>query len=165
MQKNRVAFNARLDRKDTIRQAIAEARIAISSNRQLCYLAACMCDEKGFKAARQYIGMIKVSAPRMALAIVDEAMQIHGGHGVSQYSKLSGMYRQLRTIRLADGPDIVHLNTVAKMELAKGKYHDEWGMDVSGINPNIEKYQKFRHVDHLTAAGIARGVKIPESKM
>lgn len=51
------------------------------------------------------------------------------------------------------------------MELAKGKYHDEWGMDVSGINPNIEKYQKFRHVDHLTAAGIARGVKIPESKM
>ena len=98
--KNRVAFNARLDRKDTIRQAIAEARIAISSNRQLCYLAACMCDEKGFKAARQYIGMIKVSAPRMALAIVDEAMQIHGGHGVSQYSKLSDMYRHLRTIRL-----------------------------------------------------------------
>ena len=100
--KNRVAFNARLDRKDTIRQAIAEARIAISSNRQLCYLAACMCDEKGFKAARQYIGMIKVSAPRMALAIVDEAMQIHGGHGVSQYSKLSDMYRHLRTIRLGE---------------------------------------------------------------
>ena len=85
----------------TIRGAIAEARIEISKCRQLCYLAACMCDEKGFKAARQYIGMIKVAAPRMALAIVDEAMQVHGGHGVSQYSKLSGMYRQLRTIRLA----------------------------------------------------------------
>ena len=99
--KHRVAFGDRLDRKDTIRGAIAEARIEISKCRQLCYLAACMCDEKGFKAARQYIGMIKVAAPRMALAIVDEAMQVHGGHGVSQYSKLSGMYRQLRTIRLA----------------------------------------------------------------
>jgi len=163
--KHRVAFDERLDRKDTIRGAIAEARIDISKCRQLCYLAACMCDEKGFKAARQYISMIKVAAPRMALAIVDEAMQVHGGHGVSQYSKLSGMYRQLRTIRLADGPDIVHLNTVAKMELAKGAQHDEWGKSISGINKNIEKYGKFRHVDHLTAAGIARGVKKPQSAM
>jgi len=51
------------------------------------------------------------------------------------------------------------------MELAKGSYHDEWGKSISGINPNIEKYKKFRHVDHLTAAGIARGVKAPGSKM
>ena len=101
----------------------------------------------------------------MALAIVDEAMQVHGGHGVSQYSKLSGMYRQLRTIRLADGPDIVHLNTVAKMELAKGAYHDEWGKSISGINENIEKYGKFKHVAHLTAVGIAQGIEPPGSKM
>ena len=101
----------------------------------------------------------------MALAVVDEAMQVHGGHGVSQYSKLSAMYRQLRTIRIADGPDIVHLNTVAKMELAKGHHHEEWGKGISGINPNIEKYGKYAHVAHLTARGIANGVKAPASKM
>ena len=57
-------------------QTIAEARIEITKNRQLCYLAACMADEKGFKAARNYIAMIKVSAPRMALKVVDDAIQV-----------------------------------------------------------------------------------------
>ena len=157
--RHRVAFRERLDRKDTVRQAIAEARIEIAKCRQLCYLAACMCDEKGFKGARQYIAMIKVAAPRMALKIVDEAMQVHGGHGVSQYSKLSDMWRQLRTIRIADGPDIVHLNTVAKMEIARIGHHDAYGKEISGINPNIEKYGKYAHVKHLTHEGIAQGIR------
>ena len=147
--RNRTAFGTVLEKKDTIRRIVAEARIAISSNRQLCYLAACMADEKGFKAARKYIAMIKVSAPRMAIEIIDEAMQVHGGHGISQYSKLSGMWRHMRTLRLADGPDQVHLNTIAKMEFAdKDASKNALGRSVSGINHNIEKYGMF---DHVTA--------------
>ena len=77
--KTRFAFGSLLEEKDTVRRAIAEARISIAQCRQLCYLAACMADDKGFKAARKYIAMIKVVAPRMALEIVDEAIQVHGG--------------------------------------------------------------------------------------
>ena len=72
--KRRVAFGEVLEKKDTVRRAIAEARIDISKCRQLCYLAACMADQKGFKEARKYIAMIKVAAPRMALKIVDEVL-------------------------------------------------------------------------------------------
>merc|ERR1719482_890180 len=141
---NREAFGGALEKKATIRQAIAEARIDISMVRQLCYLAAVTADEHGFKEARKYIAMIKVAAPRAALKIVDEAIQIHGAHGVSQDSKLSDMWTNLRTLRVADGPDIVHLNTIAKMELAKPP--TVMGEKTSGINQNIAKYGKFAHV-------------------
>lgn len=143
--RNRVAFGERLELKDTVRRAVAEARIEIAQCRQLCYLAACMADEKGFKAARKYIAMIKVAAPRMALKIVDEAIQVHGAHGISQYSRLSDIWKGLRTLRLADGPDMVHLNTIAKMELAE-KHHDKRGVSISGIQHNVEKYGMFDHV-------------------
>ena len=133
-----------------MRRSIAEGRIELAKCRQLCYLACVMADEKGFKAARKYISMIKVAAPRMALAIVDEAIQVHGAHGVSQYCKLPDIWRGLRTIRLADGPDIVHLNTVAKVELAefaRGGAAAVFGAAVSGVNPNIQKYaKKFAHL-------------------
>lgn len=109
--KHRKAFGSVLAEKDTIKEIVAEARIEITKCRQLCYLAAVMADEKGFKAARKYIAMIKISAPRMALKIVDDAIQIHGAHGVSQDSQLSSIYTGLRTLRLADGPDIVHQNS------------------------------------------------------
>merc|ERR1719321_82313 len=141
----RKAFGSVLAEKDSVKQAIAEARIEITQCRQLCYLAAVVADEKGFKAAKSHIAMIKVAAPRMALKIVDDAMQIHGAHGVSQDSKLSDMYKHLRTLRIADGPDIVHLNTIAKEELAKGT--SSIGLSVSGINKNVEKYGKFSHVE------------------
>jgi len=141
---NREAFGSSLEKKATIRQTIAEARIDISMVRQLCYLAAVMADEHGFKEARKYIAMIKVAAPRAALKIVDEAIQIHGAHGVSQDSQLSDMWTNLRTLRVADGPDIVHLNTIAKMELAKPP--TVMGEKTSGINQNIAKYGKFAHV-------------------
>ena len=85
--------------------------------------------------------MIKVAAPKIALEIVDEAIQCHGAHGLSQDSRLSDIYMGLRTLRVADGPDIVHLNTVAKMEL--NKPDSLIGMHVSGTNHNIEKYGKF----------------------
>eukprot|EP00658_Telonema_sp_P-2_P009586 TRINITY_DN13576_c0_g1_i1.p1 TRINITY_DN13576_c0_g1~~TRINITY_DN13576_c0_g1_i1.p1 ORF type:complete len:260 (+),score=55.29 TRINITY_DN13576_c0_g1_i1:136-915(+) len=83
---NRTAFGERLASKDAVREKIAEARLGLTMARQLCYLAATMADEKGFKAARKYIAMIKVAAPRIVLQIVDEAIQLHGGHGVCQVS-------------------------------------------------------------------------------
>jgi len=143
---NRVAFGSVLSQKDAVRQAIAQARVDITKSRQLCYLAAVIADEKGFKEARKYIAMIKVDAPRMALHVVDEAIQLHGAHGIGQDSRLTDMYCGLRTLRVADGPDIVHLNTIATMELASGG--GPIGSVVSGENVNIEKYGKFKNVDN-----------------
>ena len=140
----RKAFGKVLAKHDAVRAAIAEARLEITMVRQLCYLAAVMADERGFKDARKYIAMIKLAAPRSALKIVDEAIQLHGAHGVSQDSKLTDIYSQLRTLRVADGPDIVHLNTIAKMELSNPP--TELGRHISGVNKNIEKYGKFQHV-------------------
>jgi acyl-CoA dehydrogenase len=141
---NRVAFGKKLANHDTIRQAIAENRIEITKSRLLCYLAAVQADDHGFKAAKSYIAMTKVDAPRMCLKIIDEAIQVHGAHGVSQDSELTELYTNIRHVRLADGPDIVHLNTIAKEELKKKS--SAMGEMVSGKNKNIEKYGKFNHV-------------------
>merc|ERR1711907_249342 len=141
---NRVAFGKKLANHDTIRQVLAEARIEITKSRLLCYLAAVQADDHGFKAAKSYIAMTKVDAPRMCLKIIDEAIQAHGAHGVSQDSKLSDLYTHVRHVRLADGPDIVHLNTIAKEELKKKS--SVMGAMVSGVNKNIEKYGKFKNV-------------------
>lgn len=141
----RKAFGRLLASKDTVRQSIAEARIDITMCRQLCYLAAVVADEKGFKAARAHIAMIKVAAPRSILKIIDEAIQIHGAHGLSQDSHLTGLWMSMRTLRVADGPDIVHLSTIAKEELRLGP--NEWGLAMSGVNKNVEKYGKFSHVE------------------
>lgn len=145
--KTRFAFGKVLADKDTVRAAIGEARLSIEMNRQLVYLAAVMADEKGFKQARKYIAMIKLAAPRAALAIVDEAIQIHGAHGVSQDSQLSDMYAQLRTLRVADGPDVVHLQTIAKAEINRPA--SAIGEAVSGVNVNIKKYGKYDHVKDI----------------
>merc|ERR1712232_657962 len=147
---NRMAFGKVLANQATIRQAVAEARMEITKSRLLCYLAAVQADEYGFKSAKAYIAMTKVDAPRMCLKIIDEAIQVHGAHGVSQDSKLSDLYTHVRTIRLADGPDIVHLNTIAKEELKKKT--SVLGSMVSGTNKNIEKYGKFKHVVPNTTA-------------
>lgn len=141
---NRTAFGKLLSNQATIRQSVAEARLDITKSRLLCYLAAVQADEYGFKAAKAYIAMTKVDAPRMCLKIIDEAIQVHGAHGVSQDSMLSDLYTQVRTIRLADGPDIVHLNTIAKEELKKKT--SVMGAMVSGTNKNIEKFGKFKNV-------------------
>lgn len=139
--KTRKAFGSLLAQKETILERIAEARLELTQSRQLCYLAAVVADEKGFKDARAYISMIKVAAPRMALKILDEAMQIHGAHGISQDSKLSDEWMHVRHVRLADGPDIVHLRTIAKEELKKEP--SDLAKSISGTNLNIEKYGKF----------------------
>lgn len=142
----RKAFGQLLAEKDTVRQAIAEARIAITQCRQLCYLAAVVADDLGFKAAKNHIAMIKVAAPRAALKIIDDAIQLHGAHGVSQDSKLPMMYMGMRTLRVADGPDMVHLLSIAKNELDN---HESAaiGRIVSGSNENVAKYGKFKHVE------------------
>merc|ERR1712232_1254825 len=141
---NRTAFGKLLAHQATIRQSIAEARIEITKSRLLCYLAAVQADDHGFKAAKSFIAMTKVDAPRMCLKIIDEAIQVHGAHGVSQDSKLSDLYTHVRHVRVADGPDIVHLNTIAKEELKKKT--SVMGAMVSGTNKNIEKFGKFKHV-------------------
>merc|ERR1719428_562674 len=135
---------------DTIRQVLAEARIEITKSRLLCYLAAVQADEKGFKDAKAFIAMTKVDAPRMCLKIIDEAIQVHGAHGVSQDSHLTDVYTNVRHVRLADGPDIVHLNTIAKEELKKKT--SVMGAMLSGKNKNIEKFGKFKNVVANTEA-------------
>jgi len=141
----RKAFGRILAEKDGIRTAIAEARIEITKCRQLCYLAAVMADTHGFKEAKVYVAMIKVAAPRAALKIIDDAIQAHGAHGVSQDSALPGMWMNMRTLRVADGPDTVHMMTIAKAEIAKGG--SELGRKISGTNRNVAKYGKFGHVE------------------
>merc|ERR1712083_600994 len=147
---NRTAFGKLLAHQATIRQTIAEARMEITKSRLLCYLAAVQADDNGFKAAKSYIAMTKVDAPRMCLKIIDDAIQVHGAHGVSQDSRLSDLYTGIRTLRVADGPDIVHLNTIAKDEMKKRT--SVMGAMVSGTNKNIEKFGKFKHVTPNTQA-------------
>merc|ERR1712146_770971 len=147
---NRVAFGKKLANHDTIRKTIAEARIEITKSRLLCYLAAVQADDHGFKDAKTYVGMTKVDAPRMCLKIIDEAIQVHGAHGVSQDSRLTDLYTGIRILRVADGPDIVHLNTIAKEELKRKT--SVMGAMVSGTNKNIEKFGKFKHVVPNTQA-------------
>merc|ERR1719305_1072784 len=93
---NRHAFGKKLANHDDIRQKIAEARIDITKSRLLNYLAAVQADDHGFKAAKAYIAMTKVDAPRMCLKVIDEAIQVHGAHGMSQDSKLTDLYQHVR---------------------------------------------------------------------
>merc|ERR1712187_486590 len=99
------------------------------------------------------IAMTKVDAPRMALKIVDDAIQVHGAHGVSQDSKLANVYTHLRTIRVADGPDIVHMNTIAKEVLRKPV--GDAAKKMGGTNTNIEVFEQeqryLRKYLHITS--------------
>jgi acyl-CoA dehydrogenase len=100
-------------------ERIANGRIDIEMTRLLCLKAADMMDRAGNKAAQVEIAMIKVAAPIMALKIIDDAIQAFGGAGVSEDVGLAGAYSQIRTLRLADGPDEVHRRAIARMELKK----------------------------------------------
>ena len=116
---SRVAFGKTLAAHQHVHELIAESRIEIDQARLLTLQAAHMMDTVGNKAARSQIAAIKVVAPNVALRVIDRAMQVFGGAGVSGDTPLAQMYAQVRTLRLADGPDIVHLETVAKMELKR----------------------------------------------
>lgn len=115
--KNRVAFGKPLAEQGVIRQWIAEARNEIEQARLLVLKTAWMMDEVGNKAARKEIAMIKAVVPPMALKIIDRAIQAHGGAGVCQDTPLANFWIVARMLRIADGPDEVHLESIAKMEL------------------------------------------------
>ncbi|WP_433679705.1 acyl-CoA dehydrogenase family protein [Nocardia sp. CA-119907] len=115
----RITFGQKLSERANIQDWIAEARIDIEQARLLTLKAAWMMDTVGNKAARTEIAAIKIAAPEMALRIVDRAIQVHGGAGVTDDFPLASMYAHLRTLRLADGPDEVHKRTIAHAELGK----------------------------------------------
>ena len=110
---SRVAFGKKIAEHSVWEQRIAEARIDIEMTRLLCLKAADMMDKAGNKAAQLEIAMIKVAAPRVALSVIDDAIQAHGGMGVTTDAGLAHAYAHIRTLRLADGPDEVHCRAIS----------------------------------------------------
>ena len=115
----RVAFGRPIADQGVTRERIAEARIMIDSARLLTLDAAWKMDTVGNKAARKEIAMIKVLAPNVAVQVIDWAMQVHGGGGVSDDFGLAHAYAMARTLRFADGPDEVHRDQIARLELGR----------------------------------------------
>jgi acyl-CoA dehydrogenase len=116
---SRVAFGRRISEQGVWRERIADARIQIDTARLLTLKAAYMMDTVGNKFAKAEIAMIKVLAPNVAQNVLDMAIQAHGGAGVSDVTPLAALWAHNRTLRLADGPDEVHRNAIAKLELAR----------------------------------------------
>jgi alkylation response protein AidB-like acyl-CoA dehydrogenase len=114
-----VAFGKPLAEQGTIRADIAMSRMEIEQARLLTLKAAYLMDTVGNKEARAEIAMIKVVAPNMTLRVLDRAIQAHGGAGVSQDTFLAAAWAGVRTLRMADGPDEVHMEAIAKNELRK----------------------------------------------
>jgi acyl-CoA dehydrogenase len=117
----RVAFGKPLAELGANADVIANARIMLEQARLLTLKAAWILDEVGTKGARSEISQIKVAVPNIALEIIDQAIQIHGGAGVSEDFPLAEMFSAIRTLRIADGPDEVHRALIAKLELQKYK--------------------------------------------
>ena len=117
----RSTFGKELSEQGVVQEWIAISRIEIEQARLLVLKAAWMIDTVGAKEARKEIAAIKVVAPRVAEKVIDRAIQTFGGAGVSQDTPLAGMYAAIRTLRIADGPDEVHLRDIARLELKQHK--------------------------------------------
>lgn len=114
---SRVAFGKPIAQQGTVQAHIAEARMAIEQARLMTLKTAWLIDTVGAKGARSEVAAIKVIAPRVACQVIDQAIQVHGGGGVSDDFPLAEMYAHARTLRIADGPDEVHIRSVARQEL------------------------------------------------
>jgi acyl-CoA dehydrogenase len=117
--KARATFGKALAERGVVREWIGRSRIAVDQARLLVLDAATKMDTFGNKAARKEIAMIKVAVPQMALDVIDRAIQAYGGAGVCQDTPLAAFWSYARTLRIADGPDEVHLQAIAKAELGK----------------------------------------------
>jgi acyl-CoA dehydrogenase len=115
--KERVAFGSRLADQGVVQQQIAESRLDIEQARLLCHRASHVIDTSGNKAAKDLVAMAKVAVPRAAIRVIDRAIQVHGGAGVTDVTPLAAMYGWHRAMRLFDGPDEVHVRSIAKAEL------------------------------------------------
>src|SRR5271165_925383 len=124
---SRVAFGKTIAEQGTIRADIAASRMEIEQARLLTLKAAYLMDTVGNKEARSEIAMIKVVAPNVALRVIDRAIQAHGGAGVSGDTFLAAAWADVRTLRIADGPDEVHTETIAKWELKKSEFSQQTG--------------------------------------
>jgi acyl-CoA dehydrogenase len=116
---NRSAFGKTLAQQSVWEERVARARMNIEMTRLLCLKAADMMDKVGNKAAQAEIAMIKVAGPSVALRIIDDAIQAHGGAGVCEDFGLARAFASIRTLRLADGPDEVHNRAIARLEFRK----------------------------------------------
>ncbi|MCW2702587.1 MAG: hypothetical protein JWQ37_582 [Blastococcus sp.] len=115
----RVAFGKPLAEQGVVQQQIAESRLEIEQARLLCHRASHVIDTAGNKAARDLVAMAKIAVPRAATRVIDRAIQVHGGAGVTDVTPLAAMYGWHRAMRLFDGPDEVHVRAVAKAELGR----------------------------------------------
>jgi acyl-CoA dehydrogenase len=115
----RTAFGGPLAHQGVVQQQIAESRLEIDQARLLCHQAAHVIDTQGNKAARNLVAMAKVAVPRAATAVIDRAVQVHGALGISDDTPLAAMWGWHRAMRIFDGPDEVHLRTVARAELTR----------------------------------------------
>lgn len=118
---SRVAFGKPLAEQGMVQRDVAESRLAIEQARLLCQYTSKLIDDHGNKAAAAYVSMAKVAVPRVALDVIDRAIQVHGGAGVSDDVPLTAMYGWHRAMRIFDGPDEVHLRTIAKSELLRSQ--------------------------------------------
>jgi acyl-CoA dehydrogenase len=116
----RVAFGKPLAAQSSVQEKIALSRMEIEQGRALCHLAAATIDAEGNKAARHLVAMAKAAIPAMSCQVIDRAIQVHGGAGVSDDTPLAEMYGWQRAMRIFDGPDEVHLRSIARAELARG---------------------------------------------
>ena len=148
--KSREAFGRKLAEFHTLQKDIADSRIEINMNRLLVLQAAAMIDKHSdAKLARSEIAAIKVAVPSMCLRVIDRAIQVHGGGGVSQDFILAQAYANIRTLRLADGPDEVHRRTVARLEINSTSPSPVREAYVKRASERAEELKRFQYSSRL----------------